>query len=82
MIVAYNAIILNNLYAKSLKAGQKASDLEELLRISPMSWMHIAFTGRYTFKNGNKKIDLKEMINILTKELRARKKKAYKKKSN
>ena len=82
MIVAYNAIILNNLYAKSLKAGQKASDLEELLRISPMSWMHIAFTGRYTFKNGNKKIDLKEMIDILTKELKVRKKKALKKKNN
>ena len=82
MIVGGNAIILNNLYHNLLEVGYNPEDLEELLRISPMSWIHIAFTGRYTFKNGNKKIDLKEMIDILTKELKTRKKKTSKKKNN
>ncbi len=82
MIVACNAMILNNLYVNSQKTGQTPKDLEELLRVSPMSWIHIAFTGRYTFKDGNKKIDLKEMIVILRKELKARKKKACKKKNS
>ena len=36
-----------------------------------MSWIHIAFTGRYTFKKGNKKIDLNEIVGILSEELKS-----------
>ena len=75
LIVAYNAIILNNLYLQSVKLGKKPEELENLLRISPMSWIHIAFTGRYTFKKVNKKIDLDEIIDVLSEELKARKRK-------
>lgn len=78
LIIGYNAIILNNIYLQSVKSKQSPEDLKNLLKISPMSWIHIAFTGRYTFKNGNKKIDLSEIIDILLKELKARKRKGYK----
>jgi len=78
LIIGYNAIILNNIYLQSIKSKQTTEDLNNLLRISPMSWIHIAFTGRYTFKNGTKKIDLSEIIDILSKELKARKRKGYK----
>ena len=33
-----------------------------------MTWIHIAFTGRYTFNNKNNKIDLNEIIITLEKE--------------
>ena len=78
LIIGYNAIILNNIYLQSVKSKKSPEDLKNLLKISPMSWIHIAFTGRYTFKNGNKKIDLSEIIDILLKELKARKRKGYK----
>ena len=71
LIVAYNAIILNKLYLEAVKSGKSAEELEKLLRISPMSWIHIAFTGRYTFKKGNKKIDLNEIVGILSEELKS-----------
>ena len=45
LIVTYNAIILNNLYLQAVEDGQSTEELENLLRISPMAWKHIAFTG-------------------------------------
>jgi hypothetical protein len=36
-----------------------------------MAWIHIAFTGRYTFNNKNNKIDLNEIIITLEKELKS-----------
>lgn len=76
LIVAYNAIILNKLYLQAIELDKSSEILEKLVKISPMSWIHIAFTGRYNFKKGNKKIDLNEIISTLSEELKARKRKA------
>lgn len=51
MIVAYNAIILNKIYEKMIKDGAPSEKIETFLRISPMSWVHIGLTGKYTFGN-------------------------------
>ena len=75
LIVAYNAIILNKLYLQAIELDKSSEILEKLVKISPMSWIHIAFTGRYNFKKGNKKIDLNEIISTLAEELKARKRK-------
>jgi TnpA family transposase len=69
--VAYNATILNMLYIKLIELGYSEKDIERFLRISPMAWIHIAFTGRYTFNNKNNKIDLNEIIITLEKELKS-----------
>jgi len=68
--VAYNATILNILYMKLIALGCSEKDIERFFRISPMVWIHIAFTGRYTFNNKNNKIDLNEIIATLEKELK------------
>ena len=68
--VAYNATILNMLYMKLIELGCSEKDIERFLRISPMAWIHIAFTGRYTFNKKNNKIDLNEIIITLEKELK------------
>lgn len=42
----------------------------QFLRISPIAWNHIIFTGRYNFKNNNTKVDLEKMIVSLEEKLR------------
>jgi TnpA family transposase len=49
MIVAYNATILNTIYENMKNNGAFEKELERFLRISPMSWVHIGLTGKYTF---------------------------------
>ena len=53
-VIAYNSTMLNALF----------------LRISPIAWNHIIFTGRYNFKNNNTKVDLEKMIDSLEEKLR------------
>ena len=69
-VVAYNDIILNMLYMKLIELGCSEKDIERFLRISPMLWIHISFTWRYTFNNKNNKIDLYKIIITLEKELK------------
>lgn len=57
-IVAYNAIILNSIYEKMLKRGAPAHVLKEFLRISPIAWRHLIFTGRYSFIKSGGAIDI------------------------
>ncbi|MDF1931872.1 Tn3 family transposase [Legionella pneumophila] len=49
-IIAYNGIILNTIYEKMLKEGVSQDIIDEFIRISPIAWAHIAFTGKYSFK--------------------------------
>ena len=65
----------SKLYLQAIELDKSSEILEKLVKISPMSWIHIAFTGRYNFKKGNKKIDLNEIISTLAEELKARKRK-------
>lgn len=69
-IIAYNSMMLNDLYKKMLKEKAKKYIIDEFLRYSPLSWGHLTFTGRYTFKNSKAKIELQNQIDSLEKKLR------------
>jgi TnpA family transposase len=53
-IIAYNSAMLNTLYQKMIRKGTPQSIIDEFIRISPIAWGHITFTGRYSFANNNK----------------------------
>lgn len=69
-IIAYNSIILNSIYEKMVKEGVSQETIERFSRISPISWGHIAFTGKYNFKKRIWDIDLATMIHALEKHLK------------
>lgn len=69
-IIAYNSLILNKVYEKMLADGVDQEIINEFLRISPIAWVHILFTGQYNFKKGNGDIDLDIMSNALVKHLK------------
>ena len=64
-----------DLLLKFLKLYQKFRVLterliNEFIRISPIAWFYITFTGRYNFKKNNGKIDLQEILNTLEAKIR------------
>ncbi len=69
-VIAYNSTMLNALYKKMLADKASETIIGEFLRISPIAWNHIIFTGRYNFKNNNTKVDLEKMIDSLEEKLR------------
>lgn len=69
-IIAYNAIILNILYEKMQAEGVSQTIIDEFVRISPIAWAHIAFTGKHNFKKSKSGVDLDTMINELEKHLK------------
>ena len=69
-IIAYNAIILNTIYEKMVKEGVSQAIIDEFLRISPIAWAHIIFTGKYHFRKSDGNIDVDFMVNALEKHLK------------
>ena len=69
-IIAYNSMILNSVYEKMLANGVSQEIFDEFTRISPIAWTHTLFTGRYSFKNSNGKIDVEAMAKILEDHLK------------
>jgi len=69
-IIAYNSIILNTIYEKMLKEGVNQEIIDKFARISPIAWVHIAFTGKYNFKKNDGEIDMDAMVNALEKHLK------------
>ena len=69
-IIAYNGIILNAIYEKMLNEGVSEEIINEFIRISPIAWAHIAFTGKYSFKKSNGEIDIAAMVQALEKHLK------------
>jgi len=69
-IIAHNGIILNTIYEKMLDEGVSQEIIDEFLRISPIAWAHIAFTGKYNFRKSNGKIDITSMVEAMEKHLR------------
>ncbi len=69
-IIAYNSIILNTIYDKMLKEGVSQEIIEKFARISPIAWVHIAFTGKYNFKKIKGDINVDAMVNALEKHLK------------
>ena len=69
-IIAYNSIILNNIYEKMVKDNVSQEIIDEFLRISPIAWVHIAFTGQYNFRKSNGNIDVVAMVDALEQQLK------------
>ena len=46
------------------------SVINKFIRISPIAWHYITFTGRYNFKKNNGKIDIQEILNTLESKVR------------
>ena len=69
-IIAYNSIILNTVYQKMLKENVAQEIIEEFARISPIAWIHILFTGRYSFKNSSGNVNVSEMAEVLEMHLK------------
>jgi len=64
-IIAYNSIVLNNIYENMVLKDVSQDDLDRFARISPIAWAHILFTGKYKFKNKKGQIDVSKLIMIL-----------------
>ena len=69
-IIAYNSTLLNTIYQKMIAEKAPQSVINEFIRISPIAWFYITFTGRYNFKKNNGKIDLQEILNTLETKIR------------
>ena len=69
-IIAYNSTLLNNIYQKMLSEGASQSVIDEFIRISPIAWGYITFTGRYNFKRHSNKINLQETLSELEAKIR------------
>ncbi|WP_342353096.1 Tn3 family transposase [Legionella gratiana] len=69
-IIAHNGIILNTIYEKMLEESVNQEIIDEFLRISPIAWAHIAFTGKYSFKKSNGNIDITTMVDAMEKHLK------------
>ncbi len=68
-IIAYNAMLLDQLYQRLCitMGDEKAKVL--MSKISPVAWQHLIFTGRYHFKDQEGKIDLSRFIAFLEQKL-------------
>jgi TnpA family transposase len=69
-IIYYNTRMLDTLHTKLKAAGASKEVLNYFIRISPVSWSHIAFTGRYSFAKTEKIIDLESLIKALEEKLK------------
>ncbi len=69
-IIAYGSTMLDMLYQKIIKEGASQFIIDEFVRISPIAWGYITFTGHYNFKKSTGKIDLEKMIDALAEKLR------------
>jgi TnpA family transposase len=69
-IIAYNSIILNAVYENMLKAGVSEEIIAEFARISPIAWVHIAFTGKYNFKKSTGVIDIAALAHEIEKHIK------------
>ena len=68
-IISYNATILNIIYERLIAAGVSKSVIDNFIRISPVAWEHISFTGRYNFTKDNSIVDLEKIFKLLEEKL-------------
>ena len=50
--------------------GVSQKIIDRFVRISPIVWAHIAFTGKYHFKKNNDEIDINGMARTVEKHLK------------
>ncbi|MCC2647632.1 MAG: uncharacterized protein K0R16_435 [Nitrososphaeraceae archaeon] len=70
IIIAYNSIILNAVYEKMMQNGVPQKVVDKFTRISPIAWVHMLFTGRYSFKKSNGQIDVVAMALVMENSLK------------
>ena len=63
--MAYNTTMLNAIYEKVLTSETEQNNMSEFLRISPIAWSYLLFTGQYSFKNNSGNINIDEMTEHL-----------------
>ena len=63
-VILYNASILSELLARKERQND-VDQAEQIKRISPVSWKHVNFYGKYTFRDIGAVIDLMQMVNTL-----------------
>jgi len=64
-IIAYNNTILGSAYEKILSNDASQATIGKMTRISPIAWIDMLLTGRYSFEGSNGKINLEAMVRIL-----------------
>ncbi|WP_339353664.1 Tn3 family transposase [Xenorhabdus budapestensis] len=70
-IVAYNAMILNRVYEQMVSESIPKEIRDKFVRISPIAWQHLFFTGRYNFKKASKNaIDISALADLLEQHLK------------
>jgi TnpA family transposase len=69
-IIAYNAMMLDQLYQRLCVTDGEERAKTTMSKISPVAWQHLIFTGRYHFKDQEGKINMGVLIAFLEKKLR------------
>jgi hypothetical protein len=68
-IISDNATILNIIYERLIATGVPKSVIDNFIRISPVAWGHLSFTGRYNFTKDNSIMDLEKIVRFLEEKL-------------
>jgi hypothetical protein len=68
-IISYNATILNITYERLIASDTPKSVIDNFIRISPVAWGHLSFTGRYNFTTDNSIMDLEKIVRFLEEKL-------------
>lgn len=69
-IIAYNAMLLDQLYQRLCEKVGEEKAKTIMCKISPVAWEHIIFTGRYLFKDKGGQLDLDKFIELLEEKLK------------
>ena len=67
--IAYNAILLSNVYERLLWKYGKEKAEKIMHKISPVAWQHINFVGRYKFLSKGDDINFESLADVLIEEL-------------
>ena len=68
-VIAYNAILLSNVYLKLVEKYGEDKAKQIINRISPVAWQHINFTGRYKFMSKDYAPDIEAIVKLLESKL-------------
>ncbi|WP_150469027.1 Tn3 family transposase, partial [Cysteiniphilum sp. SYW-8] len=68
-VIAYNAILLSNVYLKLVEKYEEDKAKQIINRISPVAWQHINFTGRYKFMSKDYAPDIEAIVKLLESKL-------------
>lgn len=69
LIIASNSTVLNIIYQRLIAAKVEKSVIDNFLRISPIAWDHVSFTGRYKFIKNSSTVDLEKIVKLLEEKL-------------